>query len=77
MLEVVHKNITFIQSEKNPNRLLFNGNHCEIPSQAITALKPDRGGIIIECGEEKFRFVLNGHREWSLIDITPQSVVNK
>jgi len=76
MLEVVYKNISFTQSEKNPNRLIFNGNHCEIPGPPITGLKSDRGGIVIECGDERFRFVLNGPKEWSLIDITPQGVVN-
>lgn len=77
MLDVFHKNIIFTQSENIPNRLIFNGLHCDVPVAAIMGLKSERVYILIECGEDIFRFILNGPKEWSLIDITPQYVVNK
>lgn len=75
LFEVIYKGVTFIQDKKILNRLHFAGNYCDIPSGAITGLKAERNCIIVECDKEKFKLILNGPKDWYLIDISAQTLV--
>ncbi len=77
MFEVIHKGVTFIQDKKKPSRLQFAGSHCDVPGSAITGLKVEKKCIIIESEEDKYILTFHGPNNWSLIDISPQALVQK
>ncbi len=81
MLQVKHKGVIFSQDSKLPHRLNFvdNGktvNSCDVPGPGITGLDViGKKGIIIGCGEKKYKFVYYDMKNWQLIDVTPQTEV--
>jgi hypothetical protein len=77
MFEAIHKGITFIQDKKKPSRLHFAGSCCDVPGSAITGLRAEKKCIIIESEEDKYILTYNGPKNWSLIDISPQTSIQK
>jgi len=80
MFQVKYKGVTFSRDTKLPHRLNFieNGktvNSCDVPSSTITGLEVVKKGIIIECGEKRYKFVYYDPKNWQLIDVTPQQEV--
>jgi predicted amidophosphoribosyltransferase len=72
VLQVTHKNVTFTQDANRPNRLNFAGNSVDVPGRTITEMKAYKDAIIIGSGNDKYKFIFDGAKDWLLIDITPQ-----